>query len=344
MKMEIIHLTGENLPDFQSLYVEFFRELRGKQGWKPDEEESYRREAETYFKRGDVIFLAYEGEPAGFIRLSSREGCFWVEELFVRPEFRGRGIGRALVERAEEEVRKHDDSLYLFVLPQDKDAIAFWKRLGYDTINTVELVKDLKPSERTTFHTVELLGERFKIFRWRGEKFTEEEKRFMELLKEFYQKGGTGEAFLRAVNAVLEKWLAGVEECREALERVGIETGVTPAELWTYLNARTYENDVYGPADVISSEYLLLHEVREIECLKARGFEITPNVITENPDVAYECHLKALEDELELALERGDREWLEKRLGDLKGHLEDENLPEGLKERVLELTARFEKC
>ena len=35
-------------------------------------------------------------------------------------------MGRALVERAEE-VRKHDDVLYLFVLPQDKDAVAFWK-------------------------------------------------------------------------------------------------------------------------------------------------------------------------------------------------------------------------
>ncbi len=197
-----------NLPDFQELYIEFFRELRGKQGWRPDEEESYRKEAETYFKRGDIIFLAYVKEPAGFIRLSSREGCYWVEEIYVRPEFRGLGIGRALVERAEEEVGKHDDSLYLFVLPQDKDAVAFWKRLGYDTINTIELVKNLKPTPRDSgFHTVELLGERFRIFRWKGEEFTEKEKRFMELLDEFYKKGGTKEEFLMLVNRALEGWL-----------------------------------------------------------------------------------------------------------------------------------------
>jgi len=204
--MEIILLTEERLPDFQSLYIEFFRELRGKQGFGY-EEESHRREAEAYFKQGDLIFLAYGREPAGFIRLSSREGCFWVEELFVRPEFRGKGIGRALVERAEEEVRKYDDSLYLFVLPQDKDAIAFWKRLGYDMINTVELVKDLRPSERLSFHTVELLGKPFRISRWKGEKFTEEERRFMELLEEFYRKGGTKEEFLRLVNRALKGWL-----------------------------------------------------------------------------------------------------------------------------------------
>jgi len=206
--MEIVRLTKERLSDFQNLYIEFFKELRGKQGWRPDEEESYRKEAESYFRRGDIIFLAYEREPAGFIRLSSREGCFWIEELFVRPEFRGRGIGRALVERAEGEVKEHDDALYLLVLPQDKDAIAFWKKLGYDTINTIELVKDLEPTPRDSgFHTVELLGERFRIFRWKNEKFTEEEKRFMELLDEFYRKGGTKEEFLRLVNRALEGWL-----------------------------------------------------------------------------------------------------------------------------------------
>ena len=206
--MEILRLDEGHLRDFQELYIGFFRELRGKQGWRPDEDESYRGEAETYFKRGDIIFLAYDGEPAGFIRLSSREGCFWVEEIYVRPEFRGRGIGRTLVERAKEEVRKHDNALYLLVLPQDKDAVAFWKRLGYDTINTVELVKDLEPTPRDSgFHTVELLGERFRIFRWKGEKFTEEEKRFMELLDEFYRTGGTKEEFLRLVNRALEGWL-----------------------------------------------------------------------------------------------------------------------------------------
>ena len=154
------------------------------------------------------MFLAYEGEAAGFIRLSSREGCFWIEELFVRPEFRGRGIGRALVERAEEEVKKHDDALYLFVLPQDKGAMAFWKKLGYDVINTIELVKGLTPTQgKNSFHTVELLGERFKIFRWNGEKFTEEERRFMELLERFYSRGGTKEKFLGIVNNSLKEWL-----------------------------------------------------------------------------------------------------------------------------------------
>ena len=207
--MQILPLTEEHLNEFITLYIEFFKELRGKQGWSPDEEEVYKREVENYFKRGDMVFLAVEeGKSAGFIRVSSREGCFWIEELCVRPEFRGRGIGRALVERAEEEVRKHDDALYLFVLPQDKDAIAFWKKLGYDVINTIELVKNLKPTPRDEgFHTIEFLGERFRIFRWKYEKLTEKEKEFLELLDGFYKRGGTKEEFLRIVNKALKEWL-----------------------------------------------------------------------------------------------------------------------------------------
>ncbi|QDA31800.1 GNAT family N-acetyltransferase [Thermococcus indicus] len=207
--MEILRLDEEHLRDFQELYIEFFKELRAKQGWSPYAEAEYRAEAVHYFKRGDLIFLAFdEGKAIGFIRVSSREGSFWVEEIYVRPEFRGRGIGRGLVKKTEEEVLKWDSALYLFVLPQDRNAIAFWKRLGYDTINTIELVKDLEPTPRDSgFHTVELLGERFRIFRWKGEKFTEEEKRFMELLEEFYKKGGTKGELLRLANNALEKWL-----------------------------------------------------------------------------------------------------------------------------------------
>ncbi|MDK2914201.1 MAG: hypothetical protein PWQ79_1116 [Thermococcaceae archaeon] len=118
------------------------------------------------------------------------------------------GIGRAFVERAEKEILKHDTYLYLFVLPQDKDAIAFWKKMGYDVINTIELVKDLEPTPRDEgFHTVEFLGEKFRIFRWKYEKLTEEEKEFLDLLDEFYKRGGTKEEFLRIVNKALKEWL-----------------------------------------------------------------------------------------------------------------------------------------
>ncbi|MDK2914200.1 MAG: hypothetical protein PWQ79_1115 [Thermococcaceae archaeon] len=71
--MEIVRISKDNLSYFQAMYVEFFKELRGKQGWNASDEEAYRKEAEDYFGRGDIIFLTLEDEQAaGFIRLSSR--------------------------------------------------------------------------------------------------------------------------------------------------------------------------------------------------------------------------------------------------------------------------------
>jgi len=38
----------------------------------------------------------------------------------VRPKFRKKGTKRTLVERAEIEIREHDNMLYLHVFPHDK--------------------------------------------------------------------------------------------------------------------------------------------------------------------------------------------------------------------------------
>ena len=330
--MKIFQVTRENLSDFQDLYVEFFRELRGKQGWGFNEGE-LKREAKEYFERGDLIFIAYKDEPAGFIRLSSREGCYWIEELFVKPKFRGQGIGKALVKRAEEEVKKHDDALYLYVLPQDKDAIAFWKKMGYRIVNTIELMKDLS-DEKVPLRTIEILGEEFKIFKWSREKYTREELEFLDLLEDFYSKGGTKEEFISIVSRGLKEWLYGLEECERVLKE--FDTPITPRELWLYLNAETIEKDRYTPKEILSNRYLLLHEIEEIKCLKERGLKISREVIINNPWIVYECHLKAMEAELKVANE----EWRKKRLKDLGKYLK-QPLPKDLKEKIEGLINKY---
>ncbi len=81
---------------------------------------------------------------------------------------------------------KHEISLYLYVLPQNRAAIRLWKSLGYDRINMLELVKDLIPTRRgSRTRPVALLGERFEIFRWKREESSPEELEFMDLLRLF---------------------------------------------------------------------------------------------------------------------------------------------------------------
>ncbi|MCE4627559.1 MAG: hypothetical protein F7C34_00210, partial [Desulfurococcales archaeon] len=76
-----------DLEGLLDLYTEFYSELRSRQGLRPRSREGYRSEVESYLSR-DKIFLAEtsSGEAIGFIRVSTREGCYWFEELYVKPE------------------------------------------------------------------------------------------------------------------------------------------------------------------------------------------------------------------------------------------------------------------
>ena len=79
----------------------------------------------------------WDGEPAGFaawfLNFSTFRGRhgIYVEDLFVRPAFRGKGIGKALMARLAK--RCVDDGLARFewaVLDWNAPSIAFYKKLG----------------------------------------------------------------------------------------------------------------------------------------------------------------------------------------------------------------------
>ena len=243
--MDIFPLKQENLVEFQNLYTRFYLELRSKQGWKLGNEDIYKKEAADYFNRGDIILLAVQdGKSIGFARVSSREGNYWLEDIYVVPEFRKRGIGKYLVKEVEKRVLEQDDSLYLFVLPQDKKAITFWKGMGYDIINTIELVKNLdEMTENTQYHTVELFGENFRIYKWKKENFDYSEIEFIHLLEKFYAVGGNKEDFLKVVNNGINEWLENVDRCKFVIEKLSKDVGrtfnVSPAELWRYITSES---------------------------------------------------------------------------------------------------------
>lgn len=66
---------------------------------------------------GSVLYLIkYQDETAGFGRLGSR-GCDsdWLEDIFVKNEFKNLGIGSKAILLLEEEVRKYSVSMYIEV-------------------------------------------------------------------------------------------------------------------------------------------------------------------------------------------------------------------------------------
>jgi len=65
-------------------------------------------------------------------RYSTWQGrCYYLEDLYVKPHYRNRGVGLALLEATAEEARKGNAGrLDWQVLDWNKDAIRFYERLG----------------------------------------------------------------------------------------------------------------------------------------------------------------------------------------------------------------------
>ncbi len=86
-----------------------FRDHEGRH-WPPDE--TMRAGVERLIGRDDGEFLLGGDPPAGVVQLRYRYGVWWdaedccVEDVFVREEARGTGLGRALVSAAIERARE----------------------------------------------------------------------------------------------------------------------------------------------------------------------------------------------------------------------------------------------
>ncbi len=106
---------------------------------------------DTYFEyllqtsksSGGTFYLAeVDGEMIGYLCLfgllspsdpdEPPEPYSFVADLYVRPEFQRRGIGKALMETAEEHARALGASnIDLKILTPNKHALAFYQALGY---------------------------------------------------------------------------------------------------------------------------------------------------------------------------------------------------------------------
>ena len=87
--------------------------------------------------QAEVVLAEWEGAPAGFALFFHNYSTFlarrglYLEDLFVFPEFRGRGIGRALlVHLARLAVERRCGRLEWAVLDWNEPAIRFYRSLG----------------------------------------------------------------------------------------------------------------------------------------------------------------------------------------------------------------------
>lgn len=86
------------------------------------------------------IIAEIDLEEVGFASFSKVSPAIWkLHKLYVLPGLQGKGIGRALVDMVEEEVRTHNGAHLILNVNKNNKALHFYESLGF-TIEKEELI------------------------------------------------------------------------------------------------------------------------------------------------------------------------------------------------------------
>ena len=119
---------------------------------------------------GHTLFSIWaDGQQAGFLHLQ-RTGpiVMQLEDIFVQPPLRGRGIATAAIAQAEALCRQMPgiEAVTLQVVPRNEAALRLYHKLGYDTLSLVTLRKELGPNPRR--RRLRLRGLTFRFYKRPG--------------------------------------------------------------------------------------------------------------------------------------------------------------------------------
>ena len=90
-----------------------------------------------------------DGEVAGYAMIaksySTEMGgnCVWIEDIYIKPEYRGQGLGTSFLKFVEERFRGQAVRLRLEAEDENERAMEVYRKAGFERLGYVQMVKSI---------------------------------------------------------------------------------------------------------------------------------------------------------------------------------------------------------
>ena len=150
--MELVKIGTLDADRIAPLVAAFRTQLKSFRGIRsqPDTEAG-KEEILEYLESGFPVYAVEDsGAFAGYIVCRIDKPCLWVEQIFVREDYRRKGVATMLFSKAEEiAASRGEDTVYNFVHPNNENMIGFLRSKGYTVLNMIEIRKPYKDEKLT---------------------------------------------------------------------------------------------------------------------------------------------------------------------------------------------------
>ncbi len=129
--------SAAHVAQARELFVEYAQSLGFSLCFQNFDEELAGLPGDYSPPEGRLLLAEYRSQPAGCVALRPKESGFCeMKRLYLRPQFRGKGLGRILADRIITEARQIGYTRMRLdtVEPVMKDAVAMYHRLGFKEI------------------------------------------------------------------------------------------------------------------------------------------------------------------------------------------------------------------